>query len=427
MKKTTRMFLYLLTLLTVICAGCSSDHNNSPTATTGSVTADATTGTVAAGTMVSSPAGVTSMTFSSPSVLTDSTGAPVTGAITTTTSKSTSASSLPAAPPSGSSLALLLDITMSKGSTQVKNFSTPLTVVVAVPSGITSVDVYSYNGTNWVLEQAGVAVTGGNATFNITHLSMWGCFSVAPLAVTTTSPLPAGTVGTAYSQTLAATGGTGAYTWTWAAATGSALPPGLSLAETTGAISGTPTTAGTYNFSATVTDSASPAKTATQAFSIIVNPVGASLTITSASPLTAGTVGTAYSQTLAASGGTTPYNWTLAPGSSLPAGLTLNAAGVISGTPTTAGTTTTSFTVTDAAAATASKSLSITINAASLNGAALYATNCAGCHGPLATSSKRGSTAAQIQAAINGNVGGMGFLSVLTSAEVQAIATALSP
>lgn len=59
------------------------------------------------------------------------------------------------------------------------------------------------------------------------------------------------------------------------------------------------------------------------------------------------------------------------------------------------------------------------------DGVTLYANNCAGCHGPLATSSKKGRTAAQIQAAINGNVGGMGFLSTLTATQVQAIATVL--
>ncbi len=59
------------------------------------------------------------------------------------------------------------------------------------------------------------------------------------------------------------------------------------------------------------------------------------------------------------------------------------------------------------------------------DGPALYAGNCAGCHGSLANSSKAGRTAAQIQAAINNNTGGMGYLSTLTSAEVQAIAAAL--
>jgi mono/diheme cytochrome c family protein/chitodextrinase len=59
------------------------------------------------------------------------------------------------------------------------------------------------------------------------------------------------------------------------------------------------------------------------------------------------------------------------------------------------------------------------------DGQTLYANNCSGCHGPLATSSKLNKTASQIQAAINANTGGMGGLSGLSSAQVQAIADAL--
>jgi mono/diheme cytochrome c family protein len=58
-----------------------------------------------------------------------------------------------------------------------------------------------------------------------------------------------------------------------------------------------------------------------------------------------------------------------------------------------------------------------------LDGVALYAANCASCHGSLATSAKKGRTASQIQAAING---GMGALSNLTTAQVQAIADVLA-
>ncbi|MBI5102563.1 MAG: hypothetical protein HZB33_12115, partial [Nitrospirae bacterium] len=54
-------------------------------------------------------------------------------------------------------------------------------------------------------------------------------------------------------------------------------------------------------------------------------------------------------------------------------------------------------------------------------------TYCSGCHGPLATSAKLNKTAAQIQGAINGNIGGMGSpaLMSLTPTQVSAIATAL--
>ncbi|MBC8018119.1 MAG: c-type cytochrome [Verrucomicrobia bacterium] len=60
------------------------------------------------------------------------------------------------------------------------------------------------------------------------------------------------------------------------------------------------------------------------------------------------------------------------------------------------------------------------------DGATLYATNCAGCHGTLASSSKAGATAARTQTAINNNIGGMGFLSTLTAPQVTAIATSLA-
>lgn len=64
------------------------------------------------------------------------------------------------------------------------------------------------------------------------------------------------------------------------------------------------------------------------------------------------------------------------------------------------------------------------------DGAALYGTNCSGCHGVLSNSGKAGRTAAQIQNAINNNVGGMGNANLglidLIPAEVQAIADALA-
>ena len=65
-------------------------------------------------------------------------------------------------------------------------------------------------------------------------------------------------------------------------------------------------------------------------------PPATPITITT-STLTEGTVNSGYNATLAATGGSGTYTWSVASGSSLPAGLSLSAAGVISGTPTTAG------------------------------------------------------------------------------------------
>jgi len=158
------------------------------------------------------------------------------------------------------------------------------------------------------------------------------------LAIATTS-LPAGTAGAAYSAGLAATGGTLSYAWT---ITSGRLPLGLSLDTANGAISGTPMVSGTYNFTATVTDSSSPAQTASVTLTIAVaastsTQANASLAITTAT-LPSGTDGMAYSTPLHASGGTPAYTWSISAGS-LPSGLTLAASsGVISGTPSATGT-----------------------------------------------------------------------------------------
>jgi mono/diheme cytochrome c family protein len=59
------------------------------------------------------------------------------------------------------------------------------------------------------------------------------------------------------------------------------------------------------------------------------------------------------------------------------------------------------------------------------DGAALYSANCSNCHGPLATSSKRGRSVTQIKNAISSPTTGMGFLNTLTDVQIQAISAAL--
>ncbi|MHC4714860.1 MAG: putative Ig domain-containing protein [Planctomycetota bacterium] len=111
-----------------------------------------------------------------------------------------------------------------------------------------------------------------------------GCYEDAggpppDLEITTTS-LPNGTVDVAYSETLAATGGVTPYTWS---VISGSLPSGLSLASSTGVISGTPTTEETQNFTVQVTDSQDPADTDTQALSITIDPGADPLDITTTS------------------------------------------------------------------------------------------------------------------------------------------------
>jgi len=92
----------------------------------------------------------------------------------------------------------------------------------------------------------------------------------APLTVGTTS-LPAGEIGSAYSQTVSATGAWGISGWTLASGT---LPAGLTLNSATGVISGTPTTPGSSTFTVQATGLGTPAQTATQSLSVTVAKAG---------------------------------------------------------------------------------------------------------------------------------------------------------
>jgi hypothetical protein len=99
-----------------------------------------------------------------------------------------------------------------------------------------------------------------------------------PLSITTSSPLPSGTVATAYSTQFQAAGGTTPYRW----AVGSgALPQGLTLSQD-GLLSGTPTAPGSASFAIQVTDRSALQQTANQTFSLVIgNPTLPSLTLTS--------------------------------------------------------------------------------------------------------------------------------------------------
>ncbi len=167
-----------------------------------------------------------------------------------------------------------------------------------------------------------------------------------PALIVTTPSLPDSVPGQAYSATVAAQGGNPGSTYTWSVAPGSALPANLSLNSATGTITGTLAAPGTFVFSIQVKDTATgalPQHTSAQTFTIHVT---APLTLNpppfeGTTPLTGGTQGTPYSQTISAVGGLAPITISLISGS-VPAGLTFSN-GAITGTPT--GTGTSSFTV----------------------------------------------------------------------------------
>ena len=186
-------------------------------------------------------------------------------------------------------------------------------------------------------------------------LVAWAAFAQGKPKIETKSDLPDGRAGVPYLTNLEARGGEQPYTWE---ITAGSLPQGLTLLNITGTIAGIPTTAGEYRFTVQVR---SGEDSDSQQFRIVI----ASLQPLSVQTnnLANGIVGAVYSASLAASGGTEPYAWSVSAGS-LPAGLTLNpSSGVISGTPTTAGVSDFTATVTDATNQTATRQLRITINA----------------------------------------------------------------
>ncbi len=154
--------------------------------------------------------------------------------------------------------------------------------------------------------------------------------SAAPEPPTLTCPaVTSGEVSVPFnSPAVAVSGGTAPYTFS--VATGM-LPTGLTLNSSTGAITGTPTTAGTFTIQ--VTDANGTVSANTCPFTIIPPP---SITCPA---ISSGEVGVAFSSPpIGASGGTPPYTFSVATGM-LPAGLTLNPSnGAITGTPTATGT-----------------------------------------------------------------------------------------
>jgi hypothetical protein len=149
-------------------------------------------------------------------------------------------------------------------------------------------------------------------------------------SLTITSPAP-GTVGVPYTGLIGVIGGTPPYT---CLITAGALPSGLSITNCT--ITGTPTAPGTTTITVKATDSSTPtALTSTGPVTLVINPAPLTLALTS---LPNGTVNVPYSSVIGINGGTAPYSCTILTGS-LPAGLTLTAAGcLVSGRPTVAGT-----------------------------------------------------------------------------------------
>src|SRR5262249_39427973 len=139
---------------------------------------------------------------------------------------------------------------------------------------------------------------------------------VPPKLLITTTTLPNGTVGTFYNNSLQATGGRTPYHWS---VTSGSLPLGLGITDS-GVISGAPTTQGISTFIAQVVDAQSPSDNDIQQLSITIqNPTIPPVNIVTTS-LPSAKRNRSYGQTIQASGGVSPYTWSVVAGS-LPPGL----------------------------------------------------------------------------------------------------------
>ena len=167
-----------------------------------------------------------------------------------------------------------------------------------------------------------------------------GCASAStPVTISVTCPaitispevLNTQTIGTQFSQSLSASGGSGSYRFELVESGNNfGLPTGVNLASN-GTISGTPSAAGRFFFVVRVTDSSGCSAEQT-----IQLPVGCAEITISPIRLADVTFGSPFSQSITASGGAGPYTFTLI-GGALPEGVTFSSDGTISGTPLGAG------------------------------------------------------------------------------------------
>ncbi|UKJ09251.1 putative Ig domain-containing protein [Solitalea lacus] len=226
----------------------------------------------------------------------------------------------------------------------------------ALPAGMSLSSSGTLSGTPTAVGAFNFIVTATDAS-TFTGSRGYSLTVNSPVSVATT--LPNGTAGSAYTKSITASGGTAPYSYTISAGV---LPDGLTLSSN-GTLSGTPTAGGTFTFTVKATDAStgtgapySGSKTYTLTIS-----AGPTITITPTS-LTVATVASAYSKSITASGGTSPYTYSVTTGA-LPAGLSLSSSGTLSGTPTAGGTFNFTVKATDAGSFTGTTAYTLTVNA----------------------------------------------------------------
>jgi hypothetical protein len=196
----------------------------------------------------------------------------------------------------------------------------------------------------------------GAVTLDTNNVNTCGV-SVCPIITVNPASLPDGSVGTFYNQSVSASGGTLPYTFS---VSSGALPTNLFFNSSSGAITGTPTTAGTFTFTITATDA--NGCSGSRLYTITIASPNCPAIVLSPPTLPPGTLLFPYAQTITASGGTPLYTFSIDAGGHLPSGLSLNSAtGLISGTPQASGLFNFTVRATDSAGCQGSRAYSLDI------------------------------------------------------------------
>lgn len=301
-----------------------------------SFTAPANTGgaAITGYTVTSNPGGITATGSGSPITVTGLTnGTPYTFTVTATTTAGSGGASAPSN--EVTPLAALSAPIAGAASATVAANSTANPVTLAISGDAATSVAIGSGASHGTATASGTSITytpnagySGSDSFTYTATNSAGTSSAATVSITVSQPtlvlnlsgaLTNGTVGAAYGETISASAGGSPYTY---AVTAGTLPTGLSLDGSTGALSGTPTTDGSYSFTITATDAYGAEGSAN--YTLTVDPAVASLVFTPAGgALPEAMAGEAYSQPISASGGSGSLLYSLDSGT-LPQGLVLN-------------------------------------------------------------------------------------------------------